>query len=74
MLTLIEMIDQYCEKTGMKPSMLGFRAVGDGKFVSRIRSGGRCWPETELKVRAYMTANPPPPSKDTERPTEEEAA
>jgi hypothetical protein len=60
MTALIQLIDDYCFKTGMKPSTLGFHAVGDGKFVARLRQGGRCWPETEAKVRAYIEANPAP--------------
>ncbi|WP_375553365.1 hypothetical protein [Roseovarius mucosus] len=59
MTNIIKEIETYCAQAGIKPSTFGFRAVADGKFFERIKRGGRCWPETEEKVRAYMAENPP---------------
>lgn len=60
---LIDDIETYCSSVGMAPSTLGLRAAGDGKFVTRLKAGGRCWPETEDRVRAYMAKNPPAPEE-----------
>ena len=59
MSNLIEQIMAFCERTDMPHSSFGFYAVGDGKFVARIKRGGRCWPETEQKVRDYIAKNSP---------------
>ena len=54
---LIRDITEFCRLSGMAETTFGREAVNDGKFVQRVRSGGRCWPETEVKARAYMLAN-----------------
>ena len=47
----------YCERVGIKQTTFGQRAVKDRNFVARLQAGGRCWPETVDKVRAYIAAN-----------------
>lgn len=54
---LLRDIAQFCQLSGMAETTFGREAVRDGKFVQRVRSGGRFWPETEVKARAYMLAN-----------------
>lgn len=51
---LIVDIDKFIAEIGMPETTFGFLAANDGKFVGRIRDGGRYWPETETKVRSYM--------------------
>jgi len=51
---LIEQIDRFLKENQMKPSTFGHKAVNDGKFVARIRKGGRVWPETEKKVLDFI--------------------
>lgn len=43
----------------------GTKAVNDGKFIDRIRSGGRVWPETAQKARDFMAgyAGPEKPGR-----------
>lgn len=57
---LIEDIEAFCRSSGIAPSTLGLRAVGDGKFFARLKGGGRCWPETEDKVRRFIAAKTAP--------------
>jgi hypothetical protein len=36
------------------PTRFGNDALGDRHFVRTLRAGRRVWPETEVKVRAFM--------------------
>ncbi|EDM70809.1 hypothetical protein RAZWK3B_15468 [Roseobacter sp. AzwK-3b] len=56
---LLDDIKEYCAEREMSLSTFGFHAAKDGKFVARLEKGGRCWPETEAAVRAFMAENPP---------------
>ena len=53
---IIADIEAFCRQVGMAQTTFGRRAIGDGKFVARIRSGGRMWPETEQRVRDFMAS------------------
>ncbi len=52
--TLIADIDAFLAETGMSESYLGKKGVGNSEVVSRLRSGGRIWPDTETKLRSFM--------------------
>lgn len=52
--TLIAEIEDYCRRGGCAESTFGRLAVNDGKFVGRIRSGGRVTTRTMERVRAFM--------------------
>lgn len=47
-------VDAFLELTGMSASYFSKLAAGNGELVNRLRSGGRVWPETEVKVRAFI--------------------
>ena len=51
---IIELIETFCSHHGMAESTFGFRAINDGKFVRRLRNGGRVTTATLAKVRAYI--------------------
>lgn len=51
---LLTDIEAFLAGTGMGASYFGKSAVGNSELVPRLRSGGRVWPETEMKVRAFM--------------------
>lgn len=51
---LINDVEAYLEKWSVSPTAFGDAALGDRHFVRQLRSGRRCWPETESKVREYM--------------------
>ena len=54
---LMSSIDAFLAASGMSASTFGHKAVNDGKFVSRLRDGKRCWPETADKAAAFISAN-----------------
>lgn len=55
---LLADIASFLERNpGIAETTLGRAAVNDGKIVKRLRAGGRCWPETEAKLRQFMRAN-----------------
>jgi hypothetical protein len=53
---LLREITDYCRLMGVAESTFGRQAVNDGKFVNRVRDGGRITTTTLERVRAYMAA------------------
>ncbi len=53
---LLNEIEAFLAETGMGPSYFGKQAVRNSEIVSRLRNGGRTWPETETQLRAFMLA------------------
>ena len=51
---LVEEIEDFCQRFGIAESTFGNRAVNDGKFIGRLRNGGRVTTATIDKARAYM--------------------
>lgn len=51
---LLTAIETFCAKHQMAETTFGRKAVNDGKFVGRIRDGGRVWPETIERVEAFI--------------------
>lgn len=56
---LISEIVDYCRKAGVAESTFGRFSVNDGKFVNRLRTGGRITTTTLERVRSFISANPP---------------
>ncbi len=56
---LLEEVGGYCRLAGLAESTFGRLAVNDGKFVARLRDGGRITPRTLDRVRNYIAAHPP---------------
>lgn len=54
--TILDEIEAFLSTTGMGASYFGRMATGNTELVPRLRSGGRIWPETEAKVRAFIRA------------------
>ncbi len=57
--TLLQEISDYCRRIGMAESTFGRLAVNDGKFVSRLKYGGRITTETLARVRTYIAEHAP---------------
>ena len=57
---LLQEISDYCRKTGLAESTFGRLAVNDGKFVNRLRDGGRITTSTLQQVRSFIAAHPEP--------------
>lgn len=59
---LLQFIDEYLAETGLS----GYRfskLAAHSMLYERLKKGGRVWPETEVKIRAYIMsqrANPSP--------------
>ncbi|WP_032900891.1 hypothetical protein [Mesorhizobium ciceri] len=53
---LLGEIATFQDKLKMADSKIGIIALNDPKFVTRLREGRRCWPETAKKVRDFMAA------------------
>ena len=51
---ILEEIDAFLAEVPMGESYFGKRAVGNSEIVARLRGGGRVWPETIDRLRAFM--------------------
>jgi len=63
---LLDSISEFCRRAGMAETTFGRQAVNDGKFVARLRDGGRITAETLERVSRFMKsygveAPPAPP-------------
>jgi hypothetical protein len=56
MANLIQDIDAFCESYKISASQFGLSALNDKPFVHQVRNGRRVWPETEAKVRQFMSS------------------
>lgn len=54
-------VEAFLAETGMAPTTFGREAVKDPGFVTRLRKGSRCWPETQEKCSSFMDARRRPP-------------
>lgn len=52
-------IEVFCERQSMMPYRLGLLAVGDAKFVARLRDDGNVTFKTAERVRAFMATYSP---------------
>ena len=53
-LSLLNRIEAYLRRTGMRPTEFGRQAVRDGLFVSQLRRGRTPRPSTQAKVHAFL--------------------
>jgi hypothetical protein len=72
---LLREITDYCRRNGVAESTFGRLVVNDGKFVNRLREGGRITTTTFDRVRSYIAAGPadavadaPAPVRSAARP------
>src|SRR3989304_7256642 len=52
--TLLRDITEYCRRTGVAEATFGRLGVNDGKFVNRLRDGGKITTTTYERVRSFM--------------------
>ncbi len=71
---LLDEVANYCRRVGMAESTFGRRAVNDGKFVGRLRVGGRVTAETVARVQAFMQQEIPPKGLAPSRPSHSRAS
>ena len=55
---LLGEITDYCRRHGVAESTFGRLAVNDGKFVNRLREGGRITTTTFERVRLFIATDP----------------
>jgi len=65
---LLAQIVTFCQRAGMAESTFGRRAVNDGKFVPRLRFGGRVTTQTVERVLAFIHEMNPRGNGEAERP------
>lgn len=53
---LLDKIEAFLLETKMGHAYFGKASVGNSELVRRLRDGGRVWPETDVKIRAFMMA------------------
>lgn len=46
--------EEFLTETNMSASYFGKASVGNSEMISRLRAGGRVWPETMQKARQFM--------------------
>lgn len=51
---LLRQVTGYCRRVGLAETTFGRLAVNDGKFVSRLRSGGKTTAETVARIHAFI--------------------
>ena len=64
---LLDEITTYCGASGMKPSTLGLKALGNSRFVDRLKRRIDKSEEDAATVRAFMRDNPPATRPTTRR-------
>jgi SAM-dependent methyltransferase len=60
---LLKEISAFCRSADMAESTFGRRAVNDGKFVARLRFGGRVTTSTVERVRDFIRTYAPGPAR-----------
>ncbi len=53
---LIQAIEAFAAKRGIAPATVTSRAVSNSRLYSRLKRGGRVWPETAAKVQQWIDA------------------
>ena len=54
---LLTAVIEFCKEYKIAESTFGRKAVNDGKFVSRLRTGARVTPETFEKVKKFINSS-----------------
>jgi hypothetical protein len=53
---LLSEIEDFLSRVKMGESYFGKAACGNSELITRLRNGGRVWPETEQRVRDFMSS------------------
>ena len=56
---IISELDDYCAKTGMRPTTVCQNALGNARLYERIKRRIEQYAREAERLRAYMAANPP---------------
>lgn len=53
---LLSEIEDFLSRVEMGESYFGKASCGNSELIRRLRDGGRVWPETEQRVRDFMSS------------------
>jgi hypothetical protein len=53
---LLPLIEDFLAEASISAFRFGILAVNNGRLVERLREGKRIWPDTEMRVRAYIVS------------------
>ena len=56
---LLAAIEEFCEREGMAPTTFGRKALGDGRFIGRLRDGRQVRAATLARVRQFLADRDP---------------
>ena len=56
---LLAAIEEFCEREGMAPTTFGRKALGDGRFIGRLRDGRQVRAATLARVRQFLADHDP---------------
>ncbi|MDP3936708.1 MAG: hypothetical protein Q8R92_01075 [Deltaproteobacteria bacterium] len=51
---LLTEVEAFLVESGLGEHRFGILAVKNGRLVERLRNNRRIWPDTEMKVRAFI--------------------
>lgn len=57
---ILEMLDSYCTRTGLSPSTVCLRAVGNARLADRLRKRIESDDETGRRLIEFIRDNPAP--------------
>ena len=52
---IVEITERYARALGVSAARVSLLAVGDGKFINRLRAGGTCTLRTARRVVEYLS-------------------
>ncbi len=64
--SIITEVNDYCARAGIQPSTLAVRVLGNSRFFDRMRRRLEKADADAEKLRAYMAANPPRDTTQTQ--------
>ncbi|MFU1606573.1 XRE family transcriptional regulator [Sulfitobacter pontiacus] len=62
--TILAELEEYCGKTGLKPSTVCVRALNDSRYVTRHLRRIAALDKDAQKIRNYMAAHPAPENQE----------
>ena len=71
--TILDELESYCRRTGLKPSTVCVRALNDSRYVARHHRRLEALAKDAEKLRAYMADHPAPVHATNDTPNTERA-
>lgn len=52
---LLTEIEEFCDEFHLSNYTFGYKAIKNGRLIDRLKNGGRVWPDTEQRIRNFMS-------------------